>query len=167
MNAFIDLAKYFIVEDNSNPWSGTSLEGYYKLNPRAKGLFGEKVVENILNDIYHWNIEPADNSKNLGYDCKINGVKTEIKFSTALEKNEKWKCKINHIGFEKDWDQIICACVNGDGNMRIVMFSKDNFPKELLSHQQGGKTSQNDDYTVDKQNSYKFLFHDNAAVLVE
>lgn len=166
-NAFTDLASFFpIPEDNSNPWHKTSIEHYYKLNPRAKGLYGEDVVESILIDKYDWDIEACDNSKNLGYDCKINGVKTEIKFSTALERNTNWKFKVNHIGFEKDWENIICACVNGDGQMRIIRFNRDNFPKDLLSHQQGGKSSQNDDWTIDKQNSKEFFFHPNAEVLI-
>lgn len=165
-SAFTDLAKYFVVEDNNNPWAGTSLESYYRLNPRAKGLAGEKIVQNILKDKYDWDIKPADNSKNLGYDCRINGVKTEIKFSTALERNTKWRFKVNHIGFEKDWEQIICAGINGDGEMKIIMFSKDNFPRDLLTHQQGGQDSQNDDWTVDKQNSAAFFFHPDAKVLL-
>ena len=87
-NAFTDLASFFpIPEDNSNPWHKTSIEHYYKLNPRAKGLYGEDVIESILIDKYDWDIETCDNSKNLGYDCKINGIKTEIKFSTALERS--------------------------------------------------------------------------------
>ena len=156
-----ELKDYFTL-DNTNPWKNTPLENYYALNPAAKGNKAETIVSNILTSMGH----KVANRENAGHDRIIDGIKTEIKFALAAERNCDWGCIFNHIGFEKDWDQILLICVNGDGNIRGVTFNKDTFPKNLLNHQQGGSNSTNDDYMVNSTNSKEILFDSNGVVTV-
>ena len=145
-----------------NPWNGTILEGYYALNPASKGSKGERAVEEILKEL-GYSVKPR---KNAGHDRIINGVKTEIKFALAVNRNNNFQCIFNHIGMEKDWDEIILCCVNGDMEIRMVSFTKDNLPLELCSHQQGGRNGSNDDFMCNATNSYDLLYHENAKVLL-
>ena len=145
-----------------NPWRGTILENYYALNPASKGSKGEQVVEEILKE--HGYI--VRNRQNAGHDRIINDVKTEIKFALAVNKNENFQCIFNHIGMSKDWDEIILCCVNGDMEIRMVSFTKDTFPIDLCSRQQGGKNGGNDDYMCNANNSYDLLYHENAKILI-
>jgi hypothetical protein len=144
-----------------NPWAGTILEGYYALNPASKGSKGEQAVEEMLKQLGY----DVQRRKNAGHDRVINGVKTEIKFALAVNRNENFQCIFNHIGMEKDWDEIILCCVNGDMEIRMVSFTKDNFPLELCSRQQGGKSGGNDDFMCNANNSFDLLYHEDAKVL--
>lgn len=144
-----------------NPWNGTILEGYYALNPASKGSKGEQAVEEILKQLGY----TVQRRANAGHDRIVNGVKTEIKFALAVNRNESFQCIFNHIGMSKDWDEIILCCINGDMEIRMVSFSKENFPLELCSKQQGGRNSDNDDYMCNATNSYDLLYHENAKVL--
>ena len=144
-----------------NPWTGTILEGYYALNPASKGSKGEQAVEEMLKQLGY----DVQRRKNAGHDRVINGVKTEIKFALAVNRNENFQCIFNHIGMEKDWDEIILCCVNGDMEIRMVSFTKDNFPLELCSRQQGGKSGGNDDFMCNANNSFDLLHHEDAKVL--
>ena len=145
----------------NNPWEGTILEGYYALNPASKGSKGEQTVEEILKQLGH----EVKSRCNPGHDRVVNGVKTEIKFALAVNRNENFQCIFNHIGMEKDWDEIILCCVNGDLEIRMVSFTKDNFPLDLCSRQQGGSSSSNDDFMCNATNSYSILFHEDAKIL--
>ena len=136
-----------------NPWADTPLETYYLLNPKAKGTQGEKIAEAILIKL-GYEVKPRTNS---GNDRLVNNLKTEIKFSAASERNYEWRFTFNHIGFEKDWDQIIFVGVNGDLSIHIVKYDKDKLPKDLLSHQQGGSKSKNDDFMCTGENSTKLM----------
>lgn len=153
MNA-IDCPELFNCETN-NPWVGTPLERYYSLDPKNKGSQGEKIASAILTYL-GYNVQPPINT---GHDRLINGVKTEIKFSAASKRNFNWQFTFNHIGFEKDWDNIIFVGINGDLNIHIVKYTKDNLPKELLNHQQGGSKSNNDDFMSTGKNSTQLLIN--------
>ena len=146
---------------SANPWAGTIMEGYYALNPASKGTKGEQIVEELLKQLGH-TVKPR---KNTGHDRIINGVKTEIKFATAVQRNSNFQCIFNHIGMEKDWDEIILCCINGDLEIRMVSFTKEDFPIDLCNRQQGGNKGANDDYMCNANSSYTMLTHKNAKVL--
>lgn len=144
-----------------NPWIGTPLESYALLDPKNKGSFGEELVKIICRDVYNLNIK---NRTNPGHDAIINGIKAEIKFSAATKRNTKYEFTFNHIGLEKDWERIIFMGVNGDLNERIVWFYKRDIEEILktstcISHQQGGKNSNNDDYISANKNSQLLMNH--------
>jgi hypothetical protein len=143
----------------NNPWSGTILEGYYTLSPASKGSKGENIVSEILKSL-NYKVEPRENK---GHDRIINDIKTEIKFALAVERNNDFKCIFNHIGMEKDWNEIILCCVNGDMEVKMVSFTKENFPIELCARQQGGKAGSNDDFMCCY--GHKLLEHENAKIL--
>ena len=140
MNA-MNCPELFNCETN-NPWEGTPLERYYTVDPKKKGAQGEKIAMAILENL-GYDVKPRTNA---GHDCIVNGVKTEIKFSAASKRNYNWQFTFNHIGFEKDWDQIIFVGVNGDLNIHITKYDKNELSMEFLSHQQGGSKSNNDDF---------------------
>ena len=146
----------------NNPWEGTIMEGYYALNPASKGSKGESVVEEILKSLGH-TVKPR---KNAGHDRIVNGVKTEIKFALAVERNCDYRCMFNHIGMEKDWDEIILCCVNGDLDIKMVSFTKEDFPIDLCSRQQGGNSSSNDDFMCNSTNSCALMANEKAKVYI-
>ena len=151
MNA-MDVPELFEVETN-NKWQDTPLERYYTLNNRAKGEQGENIVQAILESLGYI-VEPRKNS---GHDRIVNGVKTEIKFSAATDRNYKWQFTFNHIGFKKDWDEIIFCGVNGDLNIQMVKYSKDEIPLEFFNRQQGGESGGNDDFMSFNNKSTQLL----------
>lgn len=157
-----NVTKYLEKLATSNPWKDTILENYYTLNPASKGSHGEKIVEEILKQ-FNYEVKPRVNA---GHDRIVNGVKTEIKFALAVNANSDFKCIFNHVGMEKDWEQLILCCVNGDMEIRMVSFTKDNLPIELWTRQQGGKNGGNDDYMCNADNSCKVLWHENANILI-
>lgn len=153
MNA-MDCPELFKCETN-NPWAETPLEQYYALDPKKKGAQGEKIASTILTHL-GYDIKPRTS---VGNDILVNGVKTEIKFSAASKRNYKWQFTFNHIGFEKDWDQIIFVGVNGDLNIHISKYNKNELTKQFLSHQQGGSKSNNDDFMSTGLKSTELLKH--------
>lgn len=161
MNAFTDGSYFFDDIRNTNPWADTPLANYYLLSPRAKGTKSEQIVKEILVK-KGYKVSPRTNP---GHDLIVNGVKTEVKFGLATERNYNFETIFNHIGINKDWDEIIFACVNGDGEIRIVKYSKNNLPNCLLNHQQGGNTSDNDDFMIDGINAKSLLFDETAVVI--
>ena len=144
---------------NENPWKDTDYEAYYSLGNKTKGTVGEKILENVLKDNFNLNVT---NRTNDGHDRIVNNIKTEFKFSLATERNFKHQYMFNHIALEKDWDRIIFCGVNGDLEIDLVWFTKDEI-KELLedsnyfAHQQGGNKSQNDDYISSKAKSTNLI----------
>ena len=150
--------------DYVNPWENTILENYYNSNPASRGSKGEKIVSAILTNL-GYDVKDRE-SKNTGHDRIINGVKTEIKFALAAERNTKYGCIFNHVGMQKDWDEIIFCCINGDLEIRIIKYTKDNLPMNLFNTQQGGKNSNNDDYMCNSTNSKALLFHENATIIL-
>ena len=156
-----DVKDYFRL-DNTNPWVGTPVEQYYALNPAAKGNKAEEIVSKVLTSM-GYNVNARTNA---GHDRIINGIKTEIKFALAANRNYDWGCIFNHIGFEKDWQEILLICVNGDCEMRGVLFNKDNFPYSLLNHQQGGNNSDNDDFMINATHSKDVLFNSGGTIII-
>ena len=142
MNAFV--TNYFNDIISTNPWSDTSVANYYALSNAAKGSAGEQIVESILKE-KGYTVEPRVNT---GHDRIINGRKTEIKFCLATKRNTQFKTTFNHIGFNKDWEDILFVCINGDGEIASALYSKENFPHDMIHHQQGGNTSDNDDFMI-------------------
>lgn len=147
---------------SNNPWKDTPWEDYYNLNPRRKGSVGEAIVCTILKNSGKHDVKARTSA---GHDAIIDGKKTEIKFSLATDRNSENEFMINHVGFDKDWDEFIFCGVNGDFQLRMIRFTKENFPKELFSHQQGGNKSNNDDFFCNGTKSTQFMFHKNAEEL--
>ena len=145
----------------TNRWTGTPLEKYAELRPKAQGLFGEAFVKVYIKKKY--GLESGER-ENDGHDAIITYHKTEIKFSTATERNYNYRFTFNHIGIEKDWDRIIFMGINGDLEEKIVWFTKDDIKQILatttfLAHQAGGKNSKNDDYMSMGIDSRNLLNH--------
>lgn len=161
MNAFTDLAHIFMSITDNNPWRGTPVERYYGLNPASKGSKGEEIVSALLTE-KGYQVLPGVNS---GHNRMVNNIKTEIKIALATNRNTNFECIFNHIGLQKDWEQILFVCVNGDGQIKGTMFNKGNLPMELLNRQQGGKRSGNDDYMVNATHSAALLGHRQGTVL--
>ena len=159
MNAFV--TNYFDDIEPTNPWIGTPVEKYYALANSAKGSVGEQIVEKILKE-KGYNVQPRMNP---GHDRIINGRKTEIKFCLATKGNKDYKTTFNHIGFNKDWDDILFVCINGDGEIASALYSKDTFPFDLVHHQQGGNSSNNDDFMISGKASATILFNQTAQKL--
>jgi hypothetical protein len=165
-----------------NNWSGTKYENYPRLDPKAKGGFGELYVEALMTTLGMKVIPPT----NPGHDRIINGVKTEIKFSLAGSNTKKDDGKLidpdsftfNHIAMEKDWDQFIFLGLNPDLNNknvrpydkktwpthRLYVMNKKDFVKHMkkgstvFKHQQGGNKSNNDDFCVfGRESFYKLI----------
>ena len=154
--------KYYFSEIKpTNPWAGTPVENYYALSNAAKGSAGEQIVENILKE-KGYSVEPRTNP---GHDRIINGRKTEIKFCLATKANNDYKTTFNHIGFNKDWEDILFVCINGDGEIASALYSRETFPHDLIHHQQGGNSSGNDDYMISGKLSADILFSPAAKKL--
>ena len=152
---------YCLEKMSTNPWANTIMEGYYALNNRVKGSRGEEIVEELLKQL-NYNVSSAKNS---GHDRIVNGIKTEIKFSAATNRNCNFEFMFNHIGMSKDWEEIIFCGINGDLEIRMVRFNRKTFPFELFNIQQGGQSSENDDYMCTGKQSCRLLFHENAEIL--
>lgn len=150
-----------------NPWAGTILQTYALVDPKSKGGYGEDLVKEQIKEVYKIPIEKRTNP---GHDAIIGGYKTEIKFSAATKRNMEYKFTFNHIGIGKDWERIIFMGVNGDLDAKIVWFTKEDILQILktstcLSHQQGGKSSDNDDYISANKNSQILMNHPLAKTM--
>lgn len=160
MNLFTDKTIFNDIS-KENPWQNTVVENYYYLSPSAKGSKAEALVKEILKK----NNYDVKDRINIGHDCIIDNVKTEIKFGLATNRNYNYETIFNHIGFEKDWEQILFVCVNGDGNIASALYSKNDFPWDLIHKQQGGNNSKNDDYMIHGKDSKNILFNPKARRL--
>ena len=139
----LDIQDLFVC-DSTSPWVGTPLNDFYLLNPKAKGLQGEKITASLLT-VLGYKVE-FNTTADKDYDLIVNGKKTEVKFSLSSKRNYNWEFTFNHIGFKKKWDQIIFVGINGDMNIHITKYNKEDIPFELFSPQQGGKKGNNDDF---------------------
>lgn len=148
-----DIINIFTKIETHNLWADTPLERYYAANPKLKGACGEEIAATILSKL-GYNVRERTNP---GHDKIINDRKTEIKFSAASERNCKWQFTFNHIGFHKDWDDIIFVGVNGDLSIHITKYTKEELATKCLSHQQGGNTSSNDDFMITGTKSTEIL----------
>lgn len=149
MNAFSDYADFIKTLPDANPWQGTPFENFYNFPPKKKGVAGEEIVKQMLSRNGH----KVEKRVNTGHDAIIDGVKTEIKFSLATERNYDGKFTFNHIGLKKDWEQIIFVGVNGDGEMKVAKFWKNDLPLYLFTRQSGGNYLSNDDWMITKEQS--------------
>ena len=144
-----------------NPWKDTPYENYYSLANKTKGTVGEIILEDVLKNYFNLDISDRTNE---GHDRTVNNIKTEFKFSLATKRNYQHQYMFNHIALEKDWDRIIFCGVNGNLEIDLVWFTKDEIKKLLndsnyFSHQQGGNKSLNDDYMSTGLKSNKLINH--------
>lgn len=147
-------------------WIDTPFKGYVHMNPKQKGEYGERYVHKICEKM-GLNVERAPTSTS-GHDRKINGIKTEIKFSLAQKdkKNDSIKPNkfiINHVSEKKDWERLIFLGINPDNiEPVLIWFTKEDFQEHLtsevccFSRQQGGKDGENDDYMCSSEKVIKF-----------
>lgn len=159
---------YIKNKTNFGKWKGTPLEDYEFLQPKAKGKYGEGIVKAIVEN-HGMNVKPHT-KENDDYDFTINGIKIEVKFSTATNRNYEWQFTFNHIAVEKDWDRLILMGVNGDLQYKLVWFTKDDIikiinPEDIINHQQGGKNSHNDDFMCTQSKSTQLINHPFAKTL--
>jgi len=153
---------YIKNKKTSNKWEGTPLEDYEKLGAKAKGKYGEGVVKFIFEN-YGFKVNPHE-KENDSYDLIIDGIKTEVKFSGATDRNYDWQFTFNHIAMEKDWERLVLMGVNGDLQYKLIWFTKDEVAeimecKSFLNHQQGGKYSKNDDFMCTSNKATKLMNH--------
>lgn len=166
----------YIKSQINDPWKGTCFEGYKYINNKQKGDIGERYVSNYMEEILNSHVEPAESST-APYDRVFDNYKTEIKFSLAhsnnnsivpsLKKNKKGEISwsINHVAAEKDWERLIFCGINliaGEIEPTIVWCDKKDFinclsDTKYFSRQQGGKTSNNDDYMCAGSSTLKWI----------
>lgn len=158
----MSLLEYFNEVQLENSWSGTPLEKYHALTPKKKGAYSEKFVRSYLEEKGY----KVENPISSGHDFVLEGKKVGLKFGLATDRNTNWRTIFNHIGLQKDWEEIIFVCVNGDCQVRMVKFTKGNLPKKLLSHQQGGNNSENDDYMINGAKARILLFETEGAEVI-
>ena len=133
-------------------YKGTPFEGYSFLTNGNKGTFGESFTSKYLTLLGH-NVSSRTNT---GHDRTVNGIKTEIKFSLA-DYDKSFNCVLNHISKDKDWDRLIYTIINSnESDFKMIWFTKKSFIEminttDIFSHQQGGKSVNNDDYMVSGQ----------------
>ena len=137
-------------------WANTKFKGYVYLGPKQKGSFGEAFVERYMLNRGH----TVNKRKNPGHDRLIDDVKTEIKFGLCVTKDKKLlpdSFILNHISKDKDWDRLIYTIINSnESDFKMIWFTKESFIEminttDIFSHQQGGKSVNNDDYMVSGQ----------------
>lgn len=153
----------YIKSNTKDPWVNTPFENYVFLSPKQKGEFGERFVHSFLESVLLCDVKRAATST-AGHDRIVDGIRTEIKFSLATRDAKKGGTKkdlfiINHVSRDKDWERLIFFGINEDEqDARLYYFTKDDFiahlksDENLFSHQQGGKSIQNDDYICTKVN---------------
>lgn len=117
-------------KEYENPWKGTYLKNYFFLSPATKGTVGEKFISKILEN----NGFSVLKRINSGHDRIVNGKKAEFKFAITSNRNNLWHCIFNHISWNKDWEIIYFCCINGDENIRLVSFTKEELPSDLFQH---------------------------------
>jgi hypothetical protein len=144
--------KSYIKDNISDPWIGTSLEGYRALDAKQKGVYGEFYASIMFKAMGKIVGERSSN----GHDYIIDGHKTEIKFSVAQTDNETKtiipdKFMLNHVGVEKDWDRLVFIGINPDfSDRRVFWFNKPDIVEcvklGFLKKQSSGEGGDNDDY---------------------
>ena len=149
----------YIMSNAQDPWEDTPFKGYVHMSPKQKGEFGARFVTKYLKGAGH-TVERAKTST-AGHDRVVNDILTEIKFSLAT-RNKKGGVKedsfiINHVSREKDWEILVFFGINKrETDARLVWFTKEDFKIHLdsddclFAHQQGGKSTENDDYICTK-----------------
>jgi len=153
---------------NIGSWVKQYAPNYYSLDAKNKGKYGEEFFLSHYKDC----ADVVWNNNNDDHDFTVNGLKMELKFSFAS--NVKGighydKFTFNHIGIHKNWDYLVLIGINPPESIahlrrgytytesiRAYAISKQDFienydyhiENNLLSVQQGGKASGNDDHMV-------------------
>lgn len=157
-------------DGKAGSWVKQHAPNYYSLDAKNKGKYGEKFFNSYCENLQGVNITWNDNNDD--HDFVVNGLKIELKFSFA-----SWvkgaahydKFTFNHIAKHKDWDYLVLIGINPpesiahlrkghkyEETVRAYAISKHDFlenydyniENNLLSVQQGGKASGNDDHMV-------------------
>lgn len=151
-----DLRSY-ILDNTYDPWVGTPFEGYVFLGSKKQGAYGERFIAHALANTYTLEVQKPLNT---GHDRLINDIKCEFKFTLASRDCVKRIINvdgfsINHVALKKDWERlVICAINPSDHQSHLVYITKEDFISEMqlsepvFKSQQGGDTSNNDDFFI-------------------
>ena len=141
-----------------DPWANTVFAGWKTLHNSTKGAIGEQLIEEFFtskNSV----VTPRSDA---GHDRIIDGFRTEIKFSLAVNaKTGQNEPIFNHISLEKSWDILILCYVDiNDMTLKGCWAFKEDFKDffHMLKKQQGGKKSDNDDFMIGGMRYYREVF---------
>ena len=150
----------------TDTWQLSKFYNWQSQGNKEKGVTGEKFVASVLSSNgYTQNTGGGGSSS---YDLRFSDKRIEVKTSFAMKNAGtivydmfKWQ----HIGIHKNWDYIAFLGINPESSLNcrirrgwranpqevnLLWFSKDDilqFIKAgLLTIQQGGQASDNDDY---------------------
>ena len=150
-------------------WVKQEFPKYSLLDPKKKGMYGEELFYNLCKKK---GLNITWKNDNDDHDFVINGVKFELKYSVASNKDGVGivdKFTFNHIAAHKDWEYLVLMGINPpeglahvrrgyeyEESIRIRVISKHDFVENLdyhleqglIKHQQGGRSGGNDDYMV-------------------
>lgn len=136
-----------------DPWRGTVYANLRNLSNKKKGEFGEILATNhaIQKGFTVVGVPP-----DIGHDRIFNGLRTEIKFSQAIQVrlaagkvHRDNNFVINHLGMDKDWERFVFIGLNTDSTFVIMQFTRENAGGVLEDYfrpQQGGSDGNNDDF---------------------
>jgi len=157
----------YIYDNTFDPWDHTPFKGYVYLGSKKQGAFGERFIASSLSTIYNLDVVKAVNS---GHDRIVNCIKAEFKFTLASRDCGKRKINpdgfsINHVAIQKDWERLIVCAVNPEGyDSHLIYITKEDFIAEMqlaepiFKSQQGGDSSNNDDYFIKSISGCKTFF---------
>jgi len=108
--------KAIVERKNKNPYKGTPLESFHSLSSKAKGMFFEKLVEEVAKS-EGWKVSRGGSSD---YDRMIGGQRIEIKgsFLWGEGTNFRWQ----QLRTAQDYDKVIFVAAYPD---RIEFFEAD------------------------------------------
>ena len=136
-----------------DPWKGTVYANLRNVSNKKKGDFGEMLATNhaIQNGFTVVGVPP-----DIGHDRIFNDLRTEIKFSQAVQVrrvagkvHKDNNFVINHLGMHKDWERFVFMGLNTDSTFVIMHFTRENAEGVVADYfrpQQGGSGSNNDDF---------------------
>lgn len=136
---------------------------------KQKGEYGERMVRTYFTKIGKTVEKPATN--NGGHDLIVDGMLVEVKFSlqhTDTSKNiVKQDCfTMNHVAIGKDWERLVFVGVNkNEVDIRMKFITKEQFVAmqktddffKYFQRQQGGQSSDNDDYISSDAKMRRFM----------
>lgn len=143
--------KRYLQDNSVDYWEDTVFAGYTLLNTKQKGIYGEMVVSDIMEDVGYI----VHRRRNSGHDLVIDGHTTEVKFSLS-QSDQKTRVvshntfTINHVATHKKWSRLIFYGVNINFQNVSFWFTKEDFVNVLcgkfFKRQQGGEDGKNDDF---------------------
>lgn len=157
----------YLAENIYDPWVNTPFEGYVYLGSKKQGAFGERFISSALKNAYTLDVQKPLNT---GHDRLVSSVKTEFKFTLASRDCAKRKINIdgfsiNHVALSKDWDRLIVCAINPEEfTSYFVYITKEDFIREMnladpiFKSQQGGDSSNNDDFFIKSIRGCKEFF---------